>query len=108
MGVGSLQVKSKPQRLAITPPGYKRMNIRKAQQKIWEHKNAPRLEAVISERVSVCVRGMGVGGKVKASLFEYHVRSGSVTLGARQGGATEGLQAEVMFVVLSDQEWMDG
>lgn len=49
-----------------------------------------------------------MGGKVKASLFEYHVRSGSVTLGAREGGATEGLQAEVMFVVLTDQEWMDG
>lgn len=29
------------------------------------------------------MRGLGVGRKVKASLFEYHVRSLSVTLEAR-------------------------
>lgn len=29
------------------------------------------------------MRGVGVGRKVKASLFEYHVRSLSVTLEAR-------------------------
>lgn len=45
----------------------------------------PESEAVISERVGVCVRGVGVGGKVKASLFEYHVRSMRMMLGAREG-----------------------